>query len=126
MPEARLQVTGPVWTRLRSVFRSSRPAEESRNGGWNVNLLRRLAALERQLISEPVLLTMPDGQTATIPGHGIYLVKLLSDAVRGINISAEQAAELDLIRRSTDAIEPGGGRLVELIRLFLHGPAETT
>jgi len=80
-----------------------------------VNLLRRLAALERQLISEPVLLTMPDGQTATIPGHGIYLVKLLSDAVRGINISAEQAAELDLIRRSTDAIEPGGGRLVELI-----------
>ena len=48
----------------------------------------RIAALERLLISKPVLLTMPDGQTATIRGRGIYLVKLLSDAVRGASISA--------------------------------------
>jgi hypothetical protein len=90
-----------------------------------MNLRGRIAALERLLISEPVLLTMPGGQTATIRGHGIYLVKLLSDAVRGTNISAEQAAELDLIRKSTDAVEPGGGRIVELIRIFMNGPAET-
>jgi len=88
-----------------------------------MNLRRRIAALERLLISKPVLLTMPDGQTATIRGRGIYLVKLLSDAVRGASISAEQSAELDLIRKSTDAVEPGGGRIVELIRIFLHGPA---
>jgi hypothetical protein len=31
---------------------------------------------------------------------------------------------LDLIRRSTSAIEPGGGRLVELIRYCMLGPGE--
>jgi hypothetical protein len=89
-----------------------------------VNLRRRLAALERRLISEPTRLVMPNGTTATIPGHGIYLVKLFESAVSGTSISAEQAAELDLIRRSTGAIEPGGGRIVELIRCFLLGPAK--
>ena len=89
-----------------------------------MNLRRRLAALEKVLISEPTRLVMPDGRTATIPGHGMYLVKLFVSAVSGANISAEQAAELDLIRRSTESIEPGGGRIVELIRCFLLGPAK--
>ena len=89
-----------------------------------MNLRRRLAALEKRLISEPTLLMMPDGRTACIPGHGSYLLKLFVLAVGGANISAEQAAELDLIRRSTDAIEPAGGRMVELIRCFLRGSAK--
>jgi hypothetical protein len=75
-----------------------------------VNLRRRLAALEKRLISEPTLLMMPDGSTARIPGRGEYLLKLFMVAARGANISAEQVAELDLIRRSTDAIEPSGVR----------------
>ena len=45
-------------------------------------------------------------------------------AARGANISPEHAAQLDLIRRSTSAIEPGGGRLVELIRYCMLGPGE--
>ena len=89
-----------------------------------MNLRRRLAALEKVLISDPTLLVMPDGRTATIPGHGMYLVQLFVSAVSGANISAEQAAELDLIRRSTESIEPGGGRIVELIMCFLLGPAK--
>jgi hypothetical protein len=89
-----------------------------------VNLRRRLAALEKRLISEPTLLMMPDGSTARIPGRGEYLLKLFVVAARGANISAEQVAELDLIRRSTDAIEPSGGRLVELIRCCVLGPGK--
>ena len=89
-----------------------------------MNLRRRLAALEKRLITEPTLLMMPDGSTARIPGRGEYLLKLFVVAARGANISPEQAAELDLIRRSTESIEPGGGRIVELIRCFLLGPAK--
>jgi hypothetical protein len=89
-----------------------------------VNLRRRLAALEKRLISEPTLLMMPDGSTARIPGRGEYLLKLFVVATRGANISPEQATELDLIRLSTTAIEPSGGRLVELIRCCLLGPGK--
>jgi len=91
-----------------------------------VYLRRRLAALERRLISEPTLLIMPDGSTASIPGRGDYLLTLLAVAAGGANISPEQAAQLDLIRRSNSAIEPSGGRLVELVRCCLLGPGNET
>ena len=89
-----------------------------------MNLRRRLAALEKRLISEPTLLVMPDGRTASIPGRGEYLLQLFVAAVGSANISAAQAAELELIRQSTDAKEPSGGRIVELIRCFLLGPGK--
>ena len=40
-----------------------------------------------------------------------------------VRVSASQAAQLDLIRRSVYAQEPGGGRLTEVIRI-LPGHAE--
>jgi hypothetical protein len=86
-----------------------------------VNLRRRIAALEKRLIVEPVLLVMPDGSTASIPGR-CDLLNLLVVAARGVDISPEQAERLDLIRRSTSAIQPDGGRLVELIRCCVLGP----
>jgi hypothetical protein len=91
-----------------------------------VNLRRRIAALERRLIVEPILLMMPDNSTASIPGRSDHLLNLLVVAARGVNISPEHAAQLDLIRRSTDAMQPDGGRLVELIRLCVLGPREET
>jgi len=90
-----------------------------------LNLRRRLAALERRLISEPTLLIMPDGSTASIPGRS-DLLNLLVVAARGVNIRPEHAAQLDLIGRSTSAIQPDGGRLVELIRCCVLGPREET
>jgi hypothetical protein len=90
-----------------------------------VNLRRRLAALEKRLISEPTLLIMPDGSTASIPGRS-DLLNLLVVAARGVNISPEQAAQLDLIGRSTSAMQPDGGRLVELIRCCVLGPGKET
>lgn len=51
-----------------------------------MNLRRRIAALEKRLIVEPVLLVMPDDSTASIPGRGEYLLNLLVVAARGVNI----------------------------------------
>ena len=90
-----------------------------------MNLRRRLAALEKRLISEPILLMMPDNSTASIPGR-VDLLNLLVVAARGVDIGPEQAERLDLIRRSTSAIQPDGGRLVELIRCCVLGPREET
>jgi hypothetical protein len=87
-----------------------------------VYLRRRLAALERRLIIEPTLLEMPDGKTARITGRSDSLLQLLVVASGGANISPEQAAQLDLIRRSTSAIQSDGGRLIEVIRCCLLGP----
>ena len=91
-----------------------------------MNIRRRIEALEKRLISEPTLLFMPDGRTASIPGRSEYLLKLLVVAARGANTSPEQAAQLDLIRRSTGARESGGGRLIELIRCCVRGPGQET
>ena len=88
-----------------------------------MNLRRRLAALERRLIVAPVLLVMPDGSTASIPGRS-DLLNLLVVAARGVNISPEQATQLDLIRRSTDARQSDGGRLIEVIRCCVLGPGK--
>jgi hypothetical protein len=90
-----------------------------------VNLRRRLAALERRLISDPTLLIMPDGSTASIPGY-CDLLNLLVVAAGGANISPVHAAQLDLIRRSTSATQADGGRLIELIRCCVLGPGRET
>ena len=87
-----------------------------------MNLRRRIAALERRLIVEPTLLIMADDKTVRITANSDALLQLLVVASGGANISSEQATQLELIRRSTSAIQPDGGRLVELIRCCLLGP----
>lgn len=87
-----------------------------------MHLRRRLAALERRLIIEPTLLIMADDKIVRITANSDALLQLLVAASGAANISSEQAVQLDLIRRSTSAIQPDGGRLVELIRCCLLGP----
>jgi hypothetical protein len=91
-----------------------------------VSLRRRVEALEKDLITEPAILTMPDGSTVTIPGGGDYLLRLLEVATHEESASPEETKHLDLIRCSRDAREPGGGRITEVIRVLLHGPVETS
>jgi hypothetical protein len=87
-----------------------------------MNLNRRLAILESGFITEPTMLIMPDGRIASINGPGDYLMQLSGVAVGGENLSSEQAAHLDLIRRCTASKEPGGGHMVDLIRALPLGP----
>jgi len=89
-----------------------------------VRVERRVRALEARYIKDPVVLYFADGSTAEICGHGDFLLRLLADTCSGGELNPEQAKQLDLVRRSVGAREPGGGRLTEVLRCFLEGPVE--
>ena len=82
-----------------------------------MNIRKRLEALERGILREPETLTMPDGRTETMVAHGDYLLRLFLAATSKEALSPKQAANLDLIRRST-----GGNPMIDMIRCFLQGP----
>ena len=81
-----------------------------------MNIRKRLEALEKMLLREPETLTMPDGRTETMLAHGDYLLRLFLAAI-GKTPNPKQAANLELIRRST-----GGNPMIDMIRCFLQGP----
>ena len=83
-----------------------------------MNIRKRLEALEEGILREPQTLTMPDGRTETMVAHGDYLLRLFLAATSKEALSPKQAANLELIRRST-----GGNPMIDLIRCFLQGPA---
>jgi hypothetical protein len=83
---------------------------------------RRIHALEARLSSDLVVLHFADGSTRELRGPRYFLLDLIG-AVGRADISASQAAQLDAIRQSLWAEEPGNGRLTEVIRI-LPGPTE--
>jgi hypothetical protein len=82
-----------------------------------MNIQKRLEALEKGILREPQTLTMPDGRTQIMLAHGDYLLRLFLAATRKEALSTKQAANLELIRRST-----GGNPMIDMIRCFLEGP----
>ena len=84
-----------------------------------MNLKRRLKALEKGFIAEPIILQMPDGRRVTLRGKGDYALDLLARAVRG-----DLTSEIELVSRSTASTEPGGAHLVVLARAILNSPTE--
>jgi hypothetical protein len=82
-----------------------------------MNIRKRLEALEKEIPREPETMTMPDGRTETMVAHGHYLLRLFLAAIGQEALSPKQAANLDLIRRST-----GGNPMVDMIRCYLRGP----
>ena len=90
-----------------------------------MKLNRRLEALEKELLSDPIVLLMLDGSTATITGPSDYLLRLFEIVAGRREIYPEQAEQLDLIRQCTSSKEPGDAHLVDVMRCFLFGPAKT-
>jgi len=80
---------------------------------------KRVRALEARMITNPVVLYFADGSTRAICGQGDFLLRLLKGVFGRADLSPSQAAQLDLIRQSVYAQEPGGGRMTELMRCFL-------
>lgn len=78
------------------------------------NLHRRLGLLEGRLISEPIVLVMPDGRTETLPGGNDHVIDLLARACR-----TDRTPEMDLIAQSISSTEPGGGQMIDLARALL-------
>lgn len=91
-----------------------------------MRLEKRIRALEARMLADPVILYFADGSTREIRGHGHFLLRLFYDACGGGDLSPVQKEQLDLIRRSVSAQEPGGARLTEIIRCFLLGPADAS
>jgi hypothetical protein len=85
---------------------------------------KRLRALEARLITDPVILHLADGSTRELHGPGDLVLRLFR-GVFGADLSPVQAAQLDLIRESVSAEEPGGGHMIELLRCMLHARAAT-
>jgi hypothetical protein len=85
-----------------------------------MKLQRRLEALEAGLITEPTVLRMTDGSIANISGQADRLLQLFEIAVGGESINPQDAADLDLIRRSTGSRQPDGGHITDLIHCFMH------
>jgi hypothetical protein len=82
-----------------------------------VNLHRRLQALEKRLVSEPIRLQMPDGRVVTLPCD--CAGDLLLQACRGA-----RTPEIELLAQSISSTEPGGGHLVDLARALVNTPTE--
>lgn len=87
-----------------------------------MRLEKRIRALEAKMFSDPAILYFADGSTKEICGRSDYMLDLLLAACRA-EVSPAQAAHLDIIRESVSAREPGGGRMIELVRCALRGPA---
>jgi hypothetical protein len=85
---------------------------------------KRLRALEARLLSDPVTLYLADGTMQILYGPKDFLLNLVADACRRTDFAPGQTAQLELIRRSVAAQEPGGARLVEVMRCLLDGPVE--
>ena len=81
-----------------------------------MKLHRRLEALEKQITREPILLLMADGHTETLRGD---VLDLFSRALRG-----DRTPEIERIAQSTSSVEPGGGKMIDLVRALLNGPVE--
>ena len=85
-----------------------------------MNPPRRLEALEKGLTAEPpITLLMPDGRVEMLRGDGDYLAELVARAIYG-----NRAPDVDLLARSVNSTEPGGGRMLELARAILNSPTE--
>lgn len=89
-----------------------------------MRLEKRIRALEARLIKDPVILHFADGSTHEIRGHGDFLLGLFVGVCGGADLAPWQAEQLELIRQSVYAEEPGGARMTELLRCFLQLPAD--
>ena len=88
-----------------------------------MRLEKRIHALESRLITDPVVLHFADGSTRKMCGRGDFLLSMALGACGGADLSSGRATQLDLIRQSVAAQEPGGGHMIELLRI-VPGQAE--
>jgi len=76
------------------------------------------------MIAAPIVLYFADGSTREICGSADSVLGLIRAACRGQDLTPWQSEQLNLIRRSVYALEPGGAHMVELLQCLLHGQAE--
>jgi hypothetical protein len=65
-----------------------------------------------------------NGHTRELRCRGGDLLALMQGACGGAELSPWQAEQLELIRQSVAAKEPGGAHMIELVRCLLYAEAE--
>ena len=83
---------------------------------------RRLRALERRLTTEPTILHFADGSTRRLHGRPDFLLRLVVGSCGGGELTSREREQRDWVLQSVDAVEPGGGRMCELIRAIANSP----
>jgi hypothetical protein len=78
-----------------------------------MNLHRRLEALEKRHLRNPIVLQMPDGRIVTLPNRSGYLFDLVLRVLRG-----DRTPEMELVAKSISSFEPGGGHMLDIVRAF--------
>jgi hypothetical protein len=53
-------------------------------------------------------------------GKLLHVILQLFQGISGEDLNPTHAAQLDLIRRCVHSEEPGGGRMIELLKCLLH------
>lgn len=71
-------------------------------------------------MTEPVILHFADGSTKSLFGYGDFVLRLFQGVFGSGVLSPGQASQLDMIRQCVSFTEPGGGRMVELLRVLLN------
>ena len=79
---------------------------------------KRIRALEVEAFENATILHFADGSTREICGSRYFLLDLFADACRG-DLNFDKAKQLELILDSQAAEEPGGGRMIEVLRSVL-------
>jgi len=82
-----------------------------------MNLHRRLEALEKRNLRDPIILQMPAGRIVTLPNRRGYLFNLVLRVLAG-----DRTPEMELIAQSTSSFEPGGGHMLDIVRAFWPEP----
>jgi hypothetical protein len=88
-----------------------------------MNLEKRVRALEKRMLSKPVILHFADGSTKEIRGPRGFLVKLFA-GLSGEKLDPEQAEQFELVRRCIRAEEPGGGHLIAMLKALMPEPGD--
>lgn len=90
-----------------------------------MKLKKRVQQLENKLTASPIVLHFADGSKRELRGPKHFMLKLFTAAQRGANRTARQAEELELIRHTVHADEPGRGHMVELVQAILAASERT-
>jgi hypothetical protein len=90
-----------------------------------MNLDQRLRRLETTFLDDPIVLFFEDGSTREIRYPGERILRLYTAAVSGqAEPGSTTRQHLDWIRDANDYFNPGGGHMINLIRLVLAARAQ--
>jgi hypothetical protein len=98
-------------------------SRRAKQGKPSLNLEKRIATLESRMRPDSVILHFADGSTKEIHGPRGFLVKLFA-GLSGGALDPQQAEQFELVRRCIRAEEPGGGRLIAMLKALMPAPAD--